>query len=99
MKTQNQKPKESPQLNDFKFHNILVNYTDAVIRGLIAFFVVGILSWIIFVGYFHIPIVFMLVIAFISSILISPFLNKIKLGFIVVNKYENWLQKTFARAE
>jgi hypothetical protein len=92
---ENQNEEKTQELNDFKYHNILVNYTDAVIRGLIAFFIIGILFWIIFVGYLHVPVIYMLIIAFLSSILISPFLNKIKLGAIVVSSYENWLQKTF----
>lgn len=94
---QNQNEEKIPKQNRFDMHKILVNYTNAVVRGLIAFFVIGILFWIIFVGYFHVPVVFMLVIAFISSILISPFLNKISVGEIAVTKYENWLMKTFVK--
>jgi dolichol kinase len=73
----------------------IIIYLDAVIRGLIAFFVVGIGFYIFLVGFLHIKVIFVLPLIFIVSILISPFLVKIKLGEKVLDKYENWLRKTF----
>jgi dolichol kinase len=81
--------------NEFNFRKHLVDYTDLVVRGLIAFFVIGVFLFVVLVGFLKMKAVYMLPIAFIGSILLSPLLSKIKLGEKIVSKYEKFLRKTF----
>lgn len=76
----------------------IVNYMDAVIRGLLAFFVFGIGSYLILVGFFHMKAIYTLPVIFLVSIGASPFLSKIRLGERVLIKYEKWLER-FAKAK
>jgi membrane protein implicated in regulation of membrane protease activity len=76
----------------------IILYLDMVLRGLISFFVVGIGLYFILIGYFKMTFVFLLPIAFIVSILISPFLMRIKLGEIVLTKYEGLLNKLLKKS-
>jgi len=82
-------------LNNSKFRNMMVMYLDILIRSLISFFFVGILFSIFLIGFLHITWIVVLPLVFITSILISPFLSKIKLGEKVFDHYEFWLKKTF----
>lgn len=82
------------QMSD-KFRNNLIMYFDMGIRGLIAFFFAGICLYAVLVGIFHINPIYTLPIAFLVSILISPFLSKVKLGERVFLYYDNFLNKLF----
>jgi len=76
-----------------RFYNVAVFYADSVVRGLLAFSIVGIGFTLLLVGVFHMKFIWILPISFLGSILISPFLSKITLGEKVVNWYVNWLDK------
>jgi hypothetical protein len=71
---------------------------DNILRGLISFFFIGIGFYLLLVGYFKMKFIYILPIVFIVSILITPFLSRIKLGERVLSRYENWLQKTFQKS-
>ena len=73
----------------------IVLYLDMIIRGLIAFSVIGIGFFVLLVGFLKMKVIYMLPIAFVTSILISPFLSKVRLGERVLTKYENLLKKLF----
>lgn len=88
-------PKNNTTQEPSKFRQMSVMYLDIVIRGLISFFFVGIGLYFLLSILFHIPFYFVLPIVFIVSILIAPFLSKIKLGHIIFDRYENFLNKSF----
>jgi uncharacterized membrane protein len=98
---QNQVLKNSenePKLDSYdRFRIMIIGYLDLVIRGLLAFFVIGILFYMFLVGYLHISPIFVLPLVFIASIIVSPFLSRIRLGEIVFSKYENFLRKSFGK--
>jgi hypothetical protein len=77
--------------NPNNLRNWIILYTDMILRGLIAFFFAGICLYTFLVGYLHIKAIYILPIAFIVSIMISPFLSRIRLGNFVLNSYEKWL--------
>jgi hypothetical protein len=85
--------KSSESQKQSKLRDIIVVYFDIVIRGLIAFAFIGILLSIFLIGFLKLSYFIVLPIAFICSILISPFLSKIKLGDVLLTKYENYLGK------
>jgi hypothetical protein len=74
---------------------VLVDYTDAITRGLLSFFLVGILLYILLIGYFHLSALWFLPIVFIVSIIISPLFQKIKVGERIFSQYEGWLNRKF----
>jgi|WetSurMetagenome_2_1015567.scaffolds.fasta_scaffold29747_2 hypothetical protein len=93
-----QQIQEKQNISSFKaerMRQIIVNYLDITIRSLIAFFVFGILLYIILVGVFHANFIFVLIMSFVISIMFSPILSRIKLGDRVFSAYERWLEKTF----
>lgn len=81
--------------DEFKFRSHIVRYLDLVIQGLIAFLIIGLGLGLLLAGYFKMRYVFVLPIIFICSIIISPFLSRIKLGEFILTKYENLLHKMF----
>lgn len=81
--------------NSERMRQIIINYLDITIRSLFAFFVFGILLYIIFVGFLHTSFIFVLIFSFVISILFSPLLSRIKFGERVFSVYERWLEKTF----
>jgi hypothetical protein len=83
--------------NNSKFREYIIIYTDMIIRGLIAFFVVGIGFYIFLVLYLKIKAIYVLFLVFLASILISPFLSRIKLGEKTLIIYENLLTKFFSK--
>jgi len=84
---------KSPLYDRFRVQ--LVNYTDMIIRSLISFFFIGLGLYIILIGIFKWSILPTLLMAFFVSILVNPFLSKIKLGERIWSKYEKWLARTF----
>lgn len=78
-----------------KFRQLMINYLDIVIRSLISFVGIGVILGIILIGYLKMNFIFAFIIIFILSIIIAPFLSKIKLGEVVFLKYENWLEEKF----
>lgn len=78
-----------------RFRGMLITYFDIVIRSLISFFCIGVLFSIFLIGFLHITWVIVLPLVFIASIIVAPFLSKIKLGEVVFSHYESWLKKTF----
>jgi len=66
-----------------------------VARGLISFLVVGVGLFLLLVGYLKMSFYVVLPIAFLVSIMISPFLSKIKVAEKLWSKYERWLTKLF----
>lgn len=80
-------------LRFYNFRKQLIIYTDIVIRGLIAFLFIGILGSIILIGFFHIKTWLIFPIVFILSIIVSPYLSKIRIGENLFNKYDNILKK------
>jgi len=73
----------------------LINYVDIVIKGIIAFFGIGVLVSILLVGYLKWKIYIVIPIIFGLSVLITPLLSKIRVGEFIFQKYEKWLEKTF----
>lgn len=80
---------------EFKFREHIIKYLDLVIQGLIAFAIVGIGLGLLLAGYFKMRYMFVLPIIFIVSIIISPFLSRIKLGESLLIKFEKSLSKLF----
>ena len=93
MEAQNQSKKENLNIGD-NYRRVIVMYLDLVIRGLISFLFVGIGLWIILGGFLKMKFIYMLPVAFICSILISPFLSRVQLGERAVSWYEGWLRRT-----
>jgi membrane protein implicated in regulation of membrane protease activity len=83
--------------NNSKFRNYIILYTDMIIRGLIAFFVIGIGFYIFLVLYLKVKAIYVLFLVFLASILISPFLSRIKLGEKTLCWYEGLLTKFFSK--
>jgi hypothetical protein len=81
--------------DEFKFRTHIIKYLNLVIQGLIAFAIVGIGLGLLLAGYFKMRYVFVLPIVFICSIIISPFLSRIKLGEKLLIKFEKSLSKLF----
>ena len=90
---QQEQQKIIPEQNNWRFRNIAIMYLDIVLRSLIAFLCIGVLFTIILVGYFHLSYVYVLLVVFITSVLLTPFLSKIKLGAKVFDGYVNFLEK------
>jgi hypothetical protein len=80
---------------EFKFRTYIIKYLNLVIQGLIAFAIVGIGLGFLLAGYFKMRYIFVLPIVFICSIIISPFLSRIKLGERLLVKFEKSLSKLF----
>lgn len=93
MKCQQEPNKEIQKSSNFRLMSIM--YLDIVIRSLISFVFVGFGLSILLMGILKLSWVIVLPIVFILSILIAPLLSKIKLGHILFDKYELWLQRTF----
>lgn len=81
--------------NSNNMRNWIIFYTDLLIRGLLAFFVIGVGFYIVLVYYFKVKPLYILPVVFIVSVLVSPFLSKIKIGEKIWIGYENWLKKVF----
>lgn len=81
--------------DEFKFREYIIKYLNLVIQGLIAFAIVGIGLGFLLVGYFKMKYIFVLPIVFICSIIISPFLSKIRLGEKLLYRFEKSLSKLF----
>jgi hypothetical protein len=92
-KSQNQQNQENLKLNNTR--NLIISYTDNVIRGLISFLIIGIGSYIFLIGFLKIRVIYVLPFVFIVSILFTPIFSKIKLGEILLNQYDEWIKKTF----
>jgi hypothetical protein len=93
---QNQKSDNNSVLfmeNTPSMRSHLINYLDNIIRGLLSLVFVGIGLFILLTGVLKIKFIIVFPIIFIVSILISPFLSRIKLGEKVLTKYERWLKK------
>lgn len=81
--------------DEFKFRTHIIKYLNLVIQGLIAFAIVGIGLGLLLAGYFKMRYIFVLPIVFICSIIISPFLSRIRLGEKLLTKFEKSLSKLF----
>jgi len=81
--------------DEFKFRTGIIKYLDLVIRGLISFLIIGIGLGILLIGYFKMKAIFVLPIIFLCSIIISPFLSRIRLGERLLIKFEKSLSKLF----
>lgn len=89
-------PQEKTQLfGNSKTRETMITYFDIVIRSLISFLGIGVLFSIFLIGFLHITWIIVLPLVFIVSIIVAPFLSKIKLGEKVINYYESILKKTF----
>jgi hypothetical protein len=95
MKNQQEQIEKVQPLNNSRFRNLMIMYLDILIRSLISFFFVGTLFSIFLIGFLHITWIVVIPLVFLVSILISPFLSKIKLGEKVFDYYEGFLKKTF----
>jgi hypothetical protein len=74
-------------------NNFLAFYVDVSVRGLIAFLTLGLFSYYVLYQMFNLPIYVNLPVIFLLSIFSSPLLSKIKVGYIVQNKYDNFLRE------
>ena len=81
--------------DEFKIRTHLINYLDIVVRGLISFLVIGIGLGFLLIGYFKMKAIIVFPVIFICSIIITPFLSRIRLGEFLLIKYENLLHKIF----
>jgi hypothetical protein len=86
---------ENQRLDKNNARNYIITYLDGILRGLVSFLVIGIGLYILLVGIFKMSFIFVLPIIFIITIMVSPFLSKIKLGEKLINKYDTWLRKVF----
>jgi uncharacterized membrane protein len=101
MARQNQHNLKNQELNNslnaekkpFDARRHIINYTDIVLRSLIAFLVIGMGGYMVLGGIFHLSPIFILPIIFLVSVLVSPFLSRFRIGEKVVTKYEAWLEK------
>ena len=80
---------------EFKIRTHIINYLDMVLRGLISFLIIGIGLGILLIGYFKMKAIFVLPIIFICSIIITPFLSRIRLGEKLLCRFEKSLSKLF----
>lgn len=93
MKTKSQPQKEiQTQDKVFISPRVLEMYIDLVLRGLVSFALFGLGGYLVLVGIFHLPYAVVLPIIFLSSILSSPLLSKIKFGHKVQNRYDDFLR-------
>ena len=90
-KLQTEKIQPSNKISNFRMWMII--YLDIVIRGLISFFGIGVVLSIFLIGFLHISWIFVLPLSFFCSIIVSPFLSKIKLAEKVIDYYDGLLQK------
>lgn len=99
MKSKSQPKKEIPIRSNKVFTNVRVLeiYIDLVARGLISFIVFGLFGYLLLIQVFHFSFYVTLPIIFLSSILSSPLLSKIKLGHKVQDKYDDFLKKVIYR--
>ena len=81
------------KMNKPKFRKNVVYFTDAIIRGLIAFLILGIGGYLLFVGVFGISFIYWLPIVFILSVFLSPIFSKINLGEKLITRYERLLER------
>ena len=81
-----------PDKEVFVYYNILAMYIDITLRGMIAFFTLGMFSYFVLIKTFGFPIWVTLPFIFIVSILMSPLLSKIQLGNKVQEKYDDFLR-------
>jgi len=95
MKFKSQSEKEIPIQSDkvFLHVRVLEMYIDLVIRGLISFVVFGLFGYLVLTQIFHFPFHITLPIIFLCSIFSSPLLSKIKLGYKVQERYDDFLRK------
>jgi len=95
MKQENQlsQTKKIPKQNKIRYW--IIWYGDMVLRGLLSFFMIGILFEIILIWYLHFSFVFTLIIVFFTSILLTPLFSRIQLTEKLLIKYEKWLKKVF----
>jgi hypothetical protein len=72
---------------------VLEMYVDLVLRGLVSFVIFGLFGYILLIQVFNLPYHFALPIIFLASILSSPLLSKIKFGYKVQERYDNFLRR------
>ena len=91
----NLKEQKKQNLNEKKIltSNFLAVYIDMVIRGLIAFTSIGLTSYFVLIKWLQVSYMWVIPIAFLLSLSISPLLMKIKVGEKVQDKYEDLLGK------
>jgi hypothetical protein len=83
-----QKQQEQKQDSfDDKMRTWLIYYVDLVARGLIALIIMLCIIFIIRYIFPNIPNFYFLPMAFIISLIITPFLSKIKIGHLFVDRY------------
>jgi membrane protein implicated in regulation of membrane protease activity len=85
------------EINNSNLREYVILYLDLVLRGLIAFAFIGIGFYLLLVVYLKVSIIWVLPMVFLASILVSPFLSRIKLGNFVLEKYEQLLNKIFEK--
>lgn len=96
MTEKNQPMQQEENQPQNKYREVIIFYFDMLIRGLISFIVVGFLLTLILLQ-FHTPLLWILIIAFCISILISPLFMRIKLGERFLNWYESKLNQAFIK--
>lgn len=93
MAKENQKLEESQKPSRvFISANVLEAYIDMTVRGVIAFLTLGMFSYFVLIDLLGLPIYYTLPFVFLGSILLSPLLQKIKLGRKVQDKYDDFLR-------
>lgn len=100
MENESQQKEQTPKPSEqkvFVSKRILQMYVDVTVRGMIAFFTLGMFSYFVLYGYFGFQIYITLPIIFIGSIFMSPLLAKIRLGEKVQDKYDNFLREVIFR--
>jgi hypothetical protein len=93
MEMKNLSRKEIPIQSNQVFVRALEMYIDLAVRGLVAFLTLGLFSYFVLIGIFHLPVYVTLPIVFLLSIAISPLLSKIKLGYKIQEKYDDFLKR------
>jgi hypothetical protein len=80
-----------------KYRSVIVMYFDIVIRNIIAFVCIGVIFMLFFGFYLHMKSIWVFILAFLTSILVSPFLAKVRLGNFCLTKYENFIMKMLGK--
>lgn len=95
METEHRLNEEELEMRTSNIRKMIIIYTDMMIRGLLSFFVIGIGFYLILVVFFKMKFIYVLPLVFIATILISPFLSKIRIAEKMLDKYDEWLKLVF----
>lgn len=91
----NQSEKKNHEQDKFiqNYKKWSIFYIDAVIRGILSFFIIGLILYAFLRYYFNLPFQYIFIIIFMVSIVLSPVFSKIKYGERIFNIYDKFLSQ------